>query len=41
MNLSGINFVEENQRYYPKGKLASHILGFGIDNQGLNGIELT
>jgi stage V sporulation protein D (sporulation-specific penicillin-binding protein) len=42
LDLPGINFVEENQRYYPKGSLASHILGFaGIDNQGLNGIELT
>lgn len=41
LNLPGINFVEENQRYYPKGELAAHILGFaGIDNQGLNGIEL-
>jgi stage V sporulation protein D (sporulation-specific penicillin-binding protein) len=42
LDLPGINFVEENRRYYPKGKLAAHILGFaGIDNQGLNGIELT
>jgi len=42
LDLPGINFVEENQRYYPKGPLAAHILGFaGIDNQGLNGIELT
>lgn len=41
LNLPGINFVEENQRYYPKGTLAAHILGFaGIDNQGLSGIEL-
>lgn len=41
LDLPGINFVEENQRYYPKGTLAAHILGFaGIDNQGLNGIEL-
>lgn len=42
LDLPGINFVEENQRYYPKGTLGAHILGFaGIDNQGLNGIELT
>lgn len=42
LDFPGINFVEENRRYYPKGKLAAHILGFaGIDNQGLNGIELT
>ncbi|MFZ7104946.1 MAG: stage V sporulation protein D [Peptococcaceae bacterium] len=42
LDLPGINFVEENQRYYPKGKLAAHVLGFaGIDNQGLSGIELT
>lgn len=42
LKLPGINFVEENQRYYPKGKLAAHVLGFaGIDNQGLNGLELS
>ncbi|HHU91166.1 MAG TPA: PASTA domain-containing protein [Clostridiaceae bacterium] len=32
---------EDSKRYYPKGNLASHVLGFtGTDDQGLNGIEL-
>ena len=40
--LPGIGTTEDSQRYYPLGTLASHIIGFaGIDNQGLEGIELT
>jgi len=40
LNLPGIFFVDENQRYYPFQTLAPHVLGFtGIDNQGLTGIE--
>ena len=40
--LKGITFTEESKRYYPEGKLASHIIGFtGIDNNGLNGLELS
>ncbi|NLL66197.1 MAG: PASTA domain-containing protein [Clostridiaceae bacterium] len=32
---------EDSKRYYPKGNLASHVLGFtGSDDQGLNGIEM-
>ena len=39
--LPGIVVGEDNDRYYPFGNLASHVLGFtGIDNQGLTGIEL-
>lgn len=42
LNLSGISYVEEPERFYPKGQFMSHVLGFcGIDNQGLNGIEVT
>jgi len=42
MNLPGLFWVEENQRYYPFQTLAPHLLGFtGIDNQGLTGIEVT
>lgn len=42
LNLGGIYYVEEPERFYPKGELLSHVLGFcGIDNQGLNGIEVT
>ncbi|NLB51682.1 MAG: stage V sporulation protein D [Syntrophomonadaceae bacterium] len=39
-DLPGIGLTEESRRYYPKGKLASHILGIsGIDNTGLEGID--
>lgn len=41
-SLPGIKYVEEPERFYPKGMLLANVLGFaGIDNQGLNGIELT
>lgn len=40
LNLRGIGFVPETKRYYPKGSLASHIIGFvNIDNKGLEGVE--
>ncbi|MDO4580965.1 MAG: penicillin-binding transpeptidase domain-containing protein [Bacillota bacterium] len=40
--LPGIYIVGETQRYYPRGTLASFVLGCaGIDNQGLEGLELT
>lgn len=42
LDLPGIKIVEESKRFYPKDTLAAHILGFaGIDNQGLEGIEIT
>ncbi len=42
LNLPGVWTTEESQRYYPYGPLAAHIIGFtGVDNQGLEGIELT
>ncbi|MDW7675820.1 MAG: stage V sporulation protein D, partial [Bacillota bacterium] len=42
LDLPGIAIIEENQRFFPKGDLGAHILGFaGIDNQGLEGIEVT
>lgn len=40
LGLAGIDVVEESQRVYPKGRLASHILGIvGRDNVGLEGLE--
>ena len=41
LHIKGLGLRPEAKRYYPKGELASHILGFvGIDNQALEGIEL-
>lgn len=44
LNLDGIGFEEEPVRYYPEGRLASHILGFVAFNeqgekQGYFGVE--
>lgn len=42
LDIKGIAFVRESRRYYPKGKLASHVLGAcGVDNQGLAGLEFS
>jgi len=39
--LDGVGFIPESERVYPRGKLASHIIGFvDIDNKGLSGIEM-
>lgn len=38
--VTGIGITEESRRFYPKGMLAAHVIGFaGIDSQGLYGIE--
>ena len=40
MKLEGIGFLEDSQRSYPSGDLASQVLGFvGVDGQGLAGVE--
>ena len=40
LNLRGIYFQDENQRFYPKRDLAAHVLGFvDPDEHGLGGIE--
>ena len=42
LDLPGVGFYKENQRYYPKRELASHLLGYtGVDGDGLAGIEAT
>ncbi|WLR43626.1 stage V sporulation protein D [Bacillus carboniphilus] len=42
LDIEGIYVAEDFKRYYPFGDYLSHVLGFtGIDNQGLNGLELT
>jgi len=39
--IKGVGFVQDAKRFYPKGSLASHILGFvDIDNKGIEGVEL-
>ncbi len=41
LDIQGLGFMTEAKRFYPKGDLASHILGFvGVDNQALEGVEL-
>jgi stage V sporulation protein D (sporulation-specific penicillin-binding protein) len=41
LDLKGVYIAEDSKRYYPFGSYLSHVLGFtGIDNQGLNGLEL-
>lgn len=40
LKLRGIGFAPEAKRYYPKGSLASHVIGFvNVDNNGLEGVE--
>ncbi len=40
LSLGGIGTVMEGRRFYPKGPLLAHVLGFaGMDGQGLEGIE--
>ena len=40
LNLKGIYFQSENQRYYPKREMGAHIVGFvDLDENGLAGIE--
>lgn len=41
LRLKGVGFIQEAKRFYPKGSLASHIIGtVNIDNKGIEGIEL-
>jgi cell division protein FtsI/penicillin-binding protein 2 len=41
LKIPGIKLVKEPKRHYPNANLAAHVIGFaGLDNQGLEGIEL-
>ncbi|MGC3973006.1 MAG: penicillin-binding protein 2 [Nitrospira sp.] len=41
LGLDGVGVVMEGRRFYPKGPLLSHVLGFaGMDDRGLEGVEL-
>ncbi len=40
LSLDGVGVVMEGRRFYPKGPLLAHVLGFaGMDGQGLEGLE--
>jgi cell division protein FtsI (penicillin-binding protein 3) len=42
LNLLGVAFIKESQRFYPNRELAAHLLGYvGIDGDGLEGLEWT
>lgn len=41
LKIEGIGFMSELKRFYPRGRLLSHVIGsVGIDNQALEGIEV-
>lgn len=38
--IPGLGFYPEELRWYPQGRVASHVLGYaGLDNEGLEGLE--
>lgn len=40
MKIKGVGLVREMKRIYPKGALASHVIGFvNLDNKGMEGVE--
>lgn len=41
MNIRGLSFTPDAKRFYPKGHLAAHVIGFvDIDNKGIEGAEV-
>ena len=40
LGFSAVGFLPETRRFYPKRRLAAHVLGYvGMDNEGMSGIE--
>lgn len=40
LKLQGVGFITEHIRYYPKGSIASHVVGFvNTDEEGIEGLE--
>jgi len=40
LSLKGVYFQQESKRFYPKGELAAHVVGYvGLDDKGLAGLE--
>ncbi|MBI1746037.1 MAG: transpeptidase family protein [Acidobacteria bacterium] len=40
LGIPGVDFIKEDQRFYPNAQLAAHVLGFvDTDNKGLAGLE--
>lgn len=40
LGIPGVATVDESKRFYPSGRLASHVIGFvGMDNKGLGALE--
>ena len=40
LGLSSVNFLPEIRRFYPKRRVAAHVLGYvGMDNEGMSGVE--
>jgi cell division protein FtsI (penicillin-binding protein 3) len=40
LGLAGVDFLPETRRFYPKRRVAAHVLGYvGMDNEGMSGVE--
>jgi cell division protein FtsI (penicillin-binding protein 3) len=40
LGITGIDFIEEHRRAYPRGSLAANVIGYvGVDGEGLAGVE--
>ena len=40
LRITGIDFIEEHRRAYPRGSLAANVIGYvGVDGEGLGGVE--